>query len=140
MKVETTVHEPASDIPRRKLALLARRVLRGEKGAMDVAVILAGDETLRRLNRDYRGLDRTTDVLSFNIPGIPPDQPETGELYISVPQARRQARRYRHSLAAELERLVVHGTLHLLGYDHKQPAEARKMRARENTYLAGDVS
>lgn len=117
------------------MAWLARRVLRGEGGEMDVALVFAGDSRLRALNQEYRNLDRTTDVLSFNIPGVPHVVSASGELYISIPQARRQARRYRHSLILELERLVVHGVLHLLGHDHKKVDEARRMRAREALYV-----
>ncbi len=117
------------------MAWLARRVLRGEGGEMDVAQVFADDSRLRALNQKYRDLDRTTDVLSFNIPGVPHLINASGELYISIPQARRQARRYRHSLICELERLVVHGVLHLLGHDHKKVDEARRMRAREALYV-----
>jgi len=135
LRVTTAVMESAPEVPRRSLALLARRVLRGEEGDLDVSIVLADDATLRSLNHEYRNLDRTTDVLSFNIPATPPDVREGGEVYISLPQARRQARRLRHSLVSELERLVIHGVLHLLGHDHKNPAEAQRMRARENAYM-----
>ena len=134
--VRTIMADDSSDIPRRTLALLARRVLQGEEGSLNVQIIFTNDHVLRELNRDYRRMDRTTDVLSFNIPGVPGVEAAGGEIYISVPQARRQARRYRHVLAAELARLVVHGTLHLLGHDHKKPAEALLMRRRERHYLA----
>jgi probable rRNA maturation factor len=137
MKVRTLITENHTGVPRRKMAWLARRVLKGEGGEMNVSLVFAGDDSLRTLNRDYRNLDRTTDVLSFNIPGVPHVIGESGELYISLPQARKQARRYRHSLERELHRLVVHGTLHLLGFDHKKVHEARRMRAREAVYCKG---
>lgn len=124
-------------LPRRRLSLLARSVVAGEGGRLDVKIIYAGDDLVRQLNRRYRRLDRTTDVLSFNVPGVQGVVPEAGEIYLSVPQALRQARRYRQTLEAELERLVVHGMLHLLGHDHKKPLEARRMRAREKHYLGG---
>lgn len=135
MKVRTIITEGDTDVPGRRMAWLARRVLRGEGGEMDVALVFAGDSRLRALNQEYRNLDRTTDVLSFNIPGVPHVVSASGELYISIPQARRQARRYRHSLILELERLVVHGVLHLLGHDHKKVDEARRMRASEALYV-----
>lgn len=140
MRVTTALLEPAPEVPRRRLALLARRVLRGEEGELDVAIILADDETLRNLNHEYRKLDRTTDVLSFNIPPAPPEVGESGEVYISLPQARRQARRLGHSLTSELERLTIHGVLHLLGHDHKKPGEAKRMRALERRYLQGSMA
>lgn len=137
MKVSTVTAEPAPEVPRRKLALLARRVLRGEKGDLDISIVFADDKTLRRLNRMYRQIGRTTDVLSFNIPRVLPKGRDVGELYVSLAQARRQARRHGHSLAQELQVLIVHGVLHLLGHDHKRPHETKSMRARERYYLGG---
>jgi probable rRNA maturation factor len=90
---------------------------------------------MRSLNRRYRGIDRTTDVLSFSqregqFADIRSDI--LGDIVISVPAAVRQARELNHSLGHEIERLLVHGLLHLLGYDHERsPAEARKMRRKE---------
>jgi probable rRNA maturation factor len=137
MRVQTVLVEEDRGVPRRTLALLARRVLRREEGDLDLTIVFTDDAALRELNRTYRHIDRTTDVLSFRLPALPPAAPETGELYISLPQARRQARRYRHSLKRELERLVIHGVLHLLGHDHKSAPESRQMRAREKVYLEG---
>lgn len=137
MKVSTVLAVPAPKIPRQKLASVARRVLRGEKGDMDISIVFAGDKELRRLNKMYRHRDRTTDVLSFNIPPLLPKGRDSGELYISLEQAARQARRRGHLLAEELQILIVHGVLHLLGHDHKRPREAARMRARERFYLHG---
>jgi probable rRNA maturation factor len=98
---------------------LARRA--GWNDATEVTIVLAGDATLRRLNRTFRQKDKTTDVLSF--PSGRDRQPDgsrpLGEIVISVAQADRQAREAGHSLAAELRVLVIHGYLHLLGYDHE---------------------
>jgi len=135
MKVRTALAESEPDVPRRRLALLARRILTAEKSPLDVTIVFSNDATLRRLNRQYRRIDRTTDVLSFNIPEVPGLTGESGEIYISTAQARRQARRYRHGFAMELERLVVHGVLHLLGHDHKKPREAARMRTAEARYI-----
>jgi probable rRNA maturation factor len=90
---------------------------------------------MRYLNRRYRDIDRATDVLSFSqregqFSGLRPDI--LGDIVISVPTAARQARERNHSLGREIERLLVHGLLHLLGYDHERgPAEARRMRRKE---------
>jgi probable rRNA maturation factor len=84
--------------------------------AGDVSVFFCGDSVMRRLNRLYRRKDRTTDVLSFPS-GISGEF--LGDLVISVPEARRQARREGKREAALLERLLLHGLLHLLGYDHE---------------------
>jgi probable rRNA maturation factor len=82
----------------------------------EVSVVLAGDGLLRRLNRDYRGRDRTTDVLSFPGPG---GEEGLGDVVISVPTASRNARRQGHGVHRELDILALHGFLHLLGYDHE---------------------
>ena len=82
------------------------------------AVRFVGDRTMRAFNRDFRGRDRTTDVLSF--PGEPgPDGWPLGDVAISVPQAARQAAAQGHALARELRLLILHGALHCLGHDHE---------------------
>jgi len=90
---------------------------------------------MRTLNRRYRGKDRATDVLSFSLRegSFPHVQPEVlGDIVIAVPTAARQAAEAGHPLAREIEFLLVHGLLHLLGYDHERgPAEARRMKRRE---------
>ena len=97
-----------------------RRVLanagRTLRASGEVSVVLAGDRLLRRLNRDYRGKDRPTDVLSF--PGAGGEE-GLGDVVISVPTAQRQARRQGHTVLRELDILALHGFLHVLGYDHE---------------------
>ena len=113
-------------------------------------VVIADDETVSELNAEHRGIETTTDVLSFsNVhfgtyygvdarePGafdfvLPPGhQSEVGEVIISLPQAERQAEEAGHSLQNELATLVAHGIFHLLGYDHEVESDAVFMRARE---------
>ena len=97
-----------------------RRVLRGAGRTLgvggEVSVVLAGDRLLQRLNRDFRGKDRPTDVLSF--PGAGGDE-GLGDVVISVPTAARNARRLGHSVPRELDILALHGFLHVLGHDHE---------------------
>lgn len=97
-----------------------RRVLQGAAGALrvsgEVTLVLAGDDTLRRLNREYRRRDRPTDVLSFTGAG---GREGLGDIVISVKTAERNARGEGRRLAQELEILALHGFLHLLGYDHE---------------------
>lgn len=97
--------------------------LRGE-----VTVLLTTDAAIRRLNRQFRGKNKTTDVLSFLAdspvhksegPGAPMAQEVAGDLAISVPAARRQAKERGHSLSIELKVLMLHGLLHLAGFDHE---------------------
>jgi probable rRNA maturation factor len=97
-----------------------RRVLRAAgvrlNAGGEVAVVLAGNRLLRRLNRQYRGRDRATDVLSF--PGAGGEE-GLGDIVISVPMAERNARREGHTVLQELDILALHGFLHVLGYDHE---------------------
>jgi probable rRNA maturation factor len=97
-----------------------RRVLRGAGRNLgvggEVSLVLAGDRLLQRLNRDFRGKDRPTDVLSF--PGGGGEE-GLGDVVISVPTAARNARRLGHSVPRELDILALHGFLHVLGHDHE---------------------
>jgi rRNA maturation RNase YbeY len=105
----------------------------------ELSILFVGDRAMRTLNRTWRGKDRTTDVLSFSLregkfPSIRPDL--LGDIVISVPAAARQAREEGHSLGREIDRLLVHGLVHLLGYDHERgPREALRMRRKERTLL-----
>jgi probable rRNA maturation factor len=98
-------------------------------------VLIVGDRAMRTLNREYRGKDRTTDVLSFPMREGKHSQLQPqllGDIVISLPAAARQARAAGASLREEVDRLLVHGFLHLLGYDHERGgAEARRMESRE---------
>lgn len=105
----------------------------------EVSLLLVDDPTIRKLNREYRGLDRPTDVLSFALnEGDPPDpSPEMwGDIVVSVECALRQAEEYGHSFEMEMTRLLIHGALHLLGYDHEiSENEDERMRMREAEIL-----
>ena len=96
----------------------------------DVEILLAGDATLRRLNRDFRAKDKSTDVLSFPAPS---DFAGThaGDLAISLQTAQRQAAEHGHTLADEVRVLLLHGLLHLSGMDHE--TDSGEMAAREST-------
>ncbi|HME82595.1 MAG TPA: rRNA maturation RNase YbeY [Candidatus Eremiobacteraceae bacterium] len=93
----------------------------------DVTLVLTTDEAVRRLNRRYRGKDVPTDVLSFELGGGERPGEPFGDVVVSVDAARRQARDYDATLSEELLRLIVHGTLHLCGYDHHERREAARM-------------
>lgn len=98
-----------------------------------VSVLLTGDTEIRRLNRTFRHKDQATDVLSFPAsPSLNGHAPSAGDLAISVETAARQAEEFGHPLAIELEILVLHGVLHLGGYDHE--SDAGEM-ARKETAL-----
>jgi probable rRNA maturation factor len=105
----------------------------------ELSVLFIGDRAMRTLNSTYRGKDATTDVLSFSLREgrFAHIQPEMlGDIVISLPVAELQARAAGHSTVRELERLLVHGLLHLLGYDHERsPQEARRMERKERQLL-----
>jgi probable rRNA maturation factor len=119
----------------------ALRLLRAlqEDGA-ELTVSLVNDAEIHRLNRDYRGKDRPTDVLAFAMregERVAGDEAVLGDVVISLETASRQARRRGVSDAGEVRTLLIHGVLHLLGYDHERsPAEARRMKAMERRLRA----
>ena len=117
---------------------LAQAVLSslGERTA-HLGVLLIGDRAMRRLNRQYRRMDRTTDVLAFSMrEGPGPASALIGDVVISVHTAAKQARQLGRSLDEELTVLLIHGILHLCGYDHERSnQEARRMQQRERWIL-----
>jgi probable rRNA maturation factor len=131
------VYEPPEGMPASRSARFRRRELAaflaqaretiGLHG--DVSVLLAGDSTLRALNRRFRKKNKATDVLSF--PAALAGGPLAGDLAISVETALRQARVLGHSLEEELKVLLLHGLLHLAGYDHEtDTGDMRRLEAR----------
>ncbi|MBH8597391.1 rRNA maturation RNase YbeY [Thermoactinomyces sp. CICC 10523] len=111
---------------------------------VEVAVTIVDNEKIHQLNREYRGIDRPTDVLSF--PLWEPDEEWVideeeeevmlGDIVISLPKAKEQAAEYGHTLARELGFLAVHGFLHLLGYDHETEQEEKEMFSRQEEILS----
>jgi len=113
----------------------------GEPSA-EMGILLVGNQRMRSLNRRYRGKNRTTDVLAFAardamVPHTPYLTPGMlGDVVIAVPEAARQAKEGQRSLDEELMVLLIHGILHLCGYDHEgNEKEARRMRRRERMIL-----
>jgi len=104
----------------------------------EVSIEFVGDVRMRRLNREYRKKDRTTDVLAFaSREAGGPKTPWLGGVVVSVPTAMRQADVLGQSLNEELARLLIHGMLHLVGYDHERSdREAQRMRRKERSLLA----
>ena len=103
-------------------------------------LILADDAYITNLNHKFRGRDWPTDVLSFPFPEqeLPTEEKIWGGIYISVDRAATQARDYGVRLEDEVRRLIIHGILHLLGYDHQSDEEARQMREKEDQLLWGE--
>jgi probable rRNA maturation factor len=110
--------------PRALLEAAVRHALAAEGVAeAEVSVALLGDAGMRDLNQEHLGHDWPTDVISFALHG--PGEPVLGDVYVGVEQARRQAAEAGVSEAEELVRLAVHGTLHVLGWEHPEEPEAR---------------
>ena len=144
VSIELSEDSPEIDLGR--LQALAERVMAGESVAATtaLAILVTDDDELRRMNHQFLGIDEPTDVLSFPdeagdwVQGIAED-PLLGDIAISLPTAKRQALAIGHSLEAEMSHLLVHGILHLCGYDHVTgPEDEARMRAREEHYL-GDL-
>jgi probable rRNA maturation factor len=125
-----------------RLQNIAAMVLEAEaQGPSELSVLIADEETVRRLNREYAGDDASTDVLAFSLREgeefVSPDEVQRlGEVIISYPTALRQAEEAGRPVDEEIAHLLVHGILHLLGYDHAEPEEERLMRERTEELLA----
>ncbi|MEW6096190.1 MAG: rRNA maturation RNase YbeY [bacterium] len=146
LKVSVTKLHPNKKINTNWVKQVVKETLSHE-GILDgeVSVVLGDDELLKRLNNEYRGIDSPTDILAFgwgqtlnvecsptfHIQGL---TPILGEVIISIDAALRQAEEYKHSFEKELTILLIHGVLHILGYDHSQdnlPQEPMAIRTME---------
>lgn len=117
----------------------------GLPGDSELCVVITDDAGIQELNRDYRGLDQPTDVLSFAMQeegeGEPGYEDQAagmlGDIVISLERAAEQSREYGHSLQRELAFLFIHGLLHLTGYDHQEDEDERSMLAMQKNILEG---
>ncbi len=132
------------EVPAEELAGFAAGALTAlaQPSDAEMAIIVTTDDGIREMNRGFRGLDEPTDVLSFAAaegpefvtpPGLPP---YLGDIILSQPTAARQAAARGGTLREEMALLVIHGCLHLAGYDHASPDERRAMWARQDAILA----
>ncbi len=131
----------APDLPLARLEEAVTRVLADHQvpAGTGLSVVFTGDDEVRRMNREFRGVDAPTDVLSFpaDPEPVPEPEPYLGDLILGLPYIRRQAQAEEHSLGDELVLAVVHGTLHLLGYDHAEDSEKREMWDHQKAILDG---
>jgi probable rRNA maturation factor len=117
-------------VPAAPLRAFLRRVQGEVTGGRAFSLCVVSDRVIRRYNRDYRGLDCATDVLSF-----PDDSPHwAGDVLVSAETAQRQARLRRHSVKTEIQVLALHGVLHLLGKDHESPRDRGRMARLEQRW------
>lgn len=123
--------ESKAKFPAKLLERAARAALEHQSASLDsdLTVVLTDDKRIQGLNRDYLGIDAPTDVLSFPASQIDPEtgSPYLGDILISLPYAAKSAERAGHPLEAEVQLLVVHGVLHLLGHDHAKVREKARM-------------
>jgi probable rRNA maturation factor len=114
---------------------------------IEISLVITGQERIRELNKEYRDIDSPTDVLSFSMSehkdeeqtafiGPPDGLVHLGEVIVSYPQAQIQARERGHSLNKEMAILIIHGVLHILGFDHEKPEMEPSMTAREQEILS----
>ncbi len=150
MEINILVDEGVDGCPELSwLQGIAQQVLvaQGAGAEVELGLVIATQERVKQLNRDYLGRDEPTDVLAFStreemgadLPPFvqPPDGVlHLGEVIISYPQAAIQAEEHQHSIKKELAILIIHGVLHLLGYEHDNPELERQMRAREAEILS----
>jgi probable rRNA maturation factor len=146
LKLLTRVELKKSPVPLLWIKRLSTLTLKTVKGPSfekrsELSVVLTGDAEVRRLNREYRHKDKTTDVLSFpllegkKLSSGPEKTVALGDVVISIPQTRRQAAERGIVFSGELALLLVHGILHLLGHDHVTKSQEKKMFALQGRIL-----
>lgn len=127
-----TFRRTPSDVRPRALTAFARKLERETARGRAFDCLITGDTEIRRLNRQFRGKDTATDVLSF--PAAGPRNSRLGDIAISLARARAQARRYGHTTEEEVRILMLHAVLHLLGMDHE--SDSGRMARAENRWRA----
>jgi probable rRNA maturation factor len=135
--------KPVTDIWLKGLASLTVKAVKGARFELkaELSIVLTNDAEVKKLNRIYRGKNKTTDVLSFPLlegkkfPAGLKENVALGDVVVSVPQTKRQALEVGKPFKAELALLVVHGVLHLLGYDHVTLTQEKKMFALQDSLL-----
>lgn len=112
---------------------------------VSLSIIIVDDEYIRKINREYRNLDRPTDVISFSnreipFPTIDDSSEEIGDIYISIERAHFQSSESDVSLQDELKRLIVHGMLHLIGYDHERSEADEEIMLSKQEEICNNIS
>jgi probable rRNA maturation factor len=133
--IDVTVEYPVDGIHIKGIEALCQSILEYmEIDNGELSILLCDDHYIKKLNNDYRGIDRPTDVLSFPQGEGFSDQPVTflGDIVISVETCKKQAITYKVTVNEELKNMLIHGILHLLGFDHSKKKDAEIMREKEN--------
>src|SRR5262249_49326377 len=135
---ERLAGEVSHNLAQRPASHLTASQVKALSGAAELSVVLVSNQSIRKLNREWRGKDNATDVLSFplSLEAPPAGLPfELGEIFISVGEGAGPAGAFCHELERELAFLFVHGTLHVLGFDHETAEEEREMFSRQKEIL-----
>jgi probable rRNA maturation factor len=131
--------ESEVSFPKKLLERAVKNALKNQSASLDsgLTIVLADDSKIRELNRDYLEIDAPTDVLSFPASETDPETgaPYIGDIIISLPYAAKSAEKAGHPLESEVQLLVVHGVLHLLGYDHAEADEKARMWKAQSEIL-----
>jgi len=133
------INETDAEIDQRRIQKLITHILKSEELALEtiINIVLTDNATIHELNKKFLGRDRPTDVISFNVHTeyLPSELQILGDVYISVEKANEQVENFHVPLQDELQRLVTHGILHLIGHEHDNPEQQEKMEALTEKYL-----
>ena len=134
-KIQCFTQHPQKKVLHSFFRSLAKRVLQGEdwKGAVVLNIVFVDDTEMRRLNAEYAGKNASTDVLAFNLSET--ESELEGEVYINLDRAEEQAHEYSVPFDNEVQRLTIHGVLHLIGYKDDVEENSKQMKEREDFYL-----
>jgi probable rRNA maturation factor len=134
LELNNTTKTPVCRRSLERLLNLAQKTSK-YRGKALVSLGVVGNQKIRQLNKTYRKIDKVTDVLSFENSDSEYAEDPIGEILVCLPVAKAQAKKIKHSLKKEVNRLVLHGFLHLIGYDHEKESEAAKMESLETKIL-----
>ncbi|MBC8312682.1 MAG: rRNA maturation RNase YbeY [Candidatus Cloacimonetes bacterium] len=128
-----------NNLDKKRIKNLVQFILKNEKitSQIELNIIITNDEYLHKLNKKFRNIDSPTDVLSFSFDNEFPkiEAQILGEVYISFGTAKKNAKQHKVLLQSEIERLVIHGILHLIGYEHENNSGKIKMQTKTDFYL-----
>jgi probable rRNA maturation factor len=134
--ISTTNNHPSLRFPKQETFRAIRSVLKDESAkSFRLSVVFVGSRTIRAMNRRFLGHDYVTDVISFPL-GEEHEPGAQAEIYVNLDRARSQAREYGVSFSDETRRLLIHGTLHLMGYSDETPGKKARMTRREDFHLS----
>jgi probable rRNA maturation factor len=137
--VESPLWDKAPDVASWAAAAIGEAILKSRvklQPEVEISLLLADDAAIRKLNAQWRGKDQPTNVLSFPAPGAVEARPALGDIAIAYETCAREAEAEHKSFRAHVTHLIVHGFLHLIGFDHEEEAQAAEMEALEREILA----